>query len=91
MNQFVIIKYDSATSTIVCQFISQATTLKSCNVKYGQRNQNLMMDYTSLQKNSTLNTIALDVDPDRLECYVVIASSDEVTIAVEGQRLGTGT
>ena len=49
------------------------------------------MDYTPLQKNSTLNTIALHVDPDRLECYVVTASSDEATIVVEGQRLDTGT
>ena len=91
MNQFVKVKYDSVASTILCQFISQATTSKSCSVEYGRCNQVLV--YTSLQKNSTLNNIALDVDPDRLECYAVTASSDEVTIVVEGhvQRLATGT
>ena len=43
-----------------------------------------MLVYTSPQKNSTLNTIALEVDPDRLECYVVTASDGEIIVAVEG-------
>ena len=89
MNQLVMVKYDSATSAIICQFMSQTTTSKSCSIKYGHCNQ--MLVYTSLQKTSTLNTIVLDVDPDKLECYVVTAVSDEVTIIVEGRSLSAGT
>ena len=84
INRFVEVKYNSDTSTILCQFLTQTTTPRSCTIKYGQCTQ--MLIYES-EDNSTLNPISLKVDPAMLECYVVTASSNEITVLVEGQRL----
>ena len=86
VNQFVHVEYDSATSTIICQFRSQSNTFKSCTVTYGQCNQ-MLVHHTSQTGNITnIDTITLNVDSNKLECYVVTASIDDVTISVEGQR-----
>ena len=79
-------------STIVCQFMNQTNiSVKSCTVMYGQCGQ--MLAYAS-QGNSTVETsnyISLSVKADHFECYVVTASSDTVTVVVEGQRMTAGT
>lgn len=76
---------------IICQFLNESdVSLKSCTVQYG--NCDGVLAYSS-QGNSTLeatNYIALDVDPGRLGCYVVTASSDELTILVEGRITNAG-
>ena len=84
MNQIVLVNYDSATSTVICQFMRQTNTSKSCIVTYGRCNQ--MMVFTS-HKTSNRNSIEVSVDRDKLECYNVTAISDEATIIVEGQEL----
>ena len=65
------------------------TSVKSCTIMYGQCGQ--MAAFTS-QGNSTVETpnhIILNVDPGSLNCYVVMASSDTVTVIVEGRRMNT--
>ena len=82
-NQIVLVQYDSATSAIICHFLMMTNTSKSCEVTYGQCDK--MMSFT--QRNSTLNIIMLDINPNDLECYTVTASSDGFSVVVEGQRL----
>ena len=88
MNQFVHIEYNSASSAIICKFLNQTDSLKSCTVLYGRHNQ---MPYRFAGKNSTLNSIKLEVDPNYLEYYYVTASSDGITVAVEELRIKTNT
>ena len=81
-------------SAIVCTFLDQTdSSVKSCTVKYGQCDG--MLAYTS-QGNSTSavntpNRIALNVDGERLDCYVVIASSAAITVVVNGTRMTTAS
>ena len=85
-------EYDSTISAIVCRFLDQTdTSVKSCTAKYGQCGQ--VLAYTS-QGNSTMETpnrIELIVDPGRLDCYVVTASSDTATVVVYGMRMTTAS
>ena len=63
--------------------------MKSCTVMYGQCGR--IPAFIS-QGNSTVETpnhIILNVDPGSLNCYVVMASSDTVTVIVEGRRMKT--
>ena len=71
------------TSTIICRFLNELdTSIKSCVVMYGQCGQEL--DQTA-RGNSTVedpNTISLPMDSDRIDCYVVTASSGSFTVVV---------
>ena len=74
------------TPAIICRFLNELdTSIKSCVVMYGQCGQEL--DQTA-QGNSTMedpNTIPLPVDSDRIDCYVVTASSGSFTVIVDSQ------
>ena len=79
-------EHESSPSRITCQFLNESdTSLKSCTVQYGNYDETLA--YIS-RGNSTVeapNKIALNVDPGRLGCYVVTASSDTISILIEGR------
>ena len=79
--------YNLTSSTIVCQFMNQTDrSVKTCTVLYGQCDQMLAYAYQGNSTVDTPNYIALNVDASYFECYVVTASSDTVTVVVEGQR-----
>ena len=82
MNQFVQVEYDQGASKISCQFLNQTNTSRSCVVVYGQCNH--MLVYKS-QRNSTFNRISLNINSEVFECYAVTASSDTITVVIEGQ------
>ena len=73
-------------STITCRFLNNLdTNIKSCVVMHGQCGQEL--DQTT-QRNSTVedpNTISLPVNSDKIDCYVVTASSGSFTVIVDSQ------
>ena len=73
-------------SAITCTFLNDLdTSIKSCVVMYGQCGQELKQ---TTQGNSTVedpNTISLPVDSDRIDCYVVTASSGLFSVIVDSQ------
>ena len=87
---FVRVEYESSQSRIICQFLNKSdVSLKSCSVRYGNcdgSKTSAVLPYSS-QGNSTVeapNIIELNVDPGRLACYLVTASSDSFSILIEG-------
>ena len=85
-------EYNETSSAIICRFVDKLdTSIKSCVVMYGQCGQELL----TARGNSTVeapNTISLLVDSDRIDCYVVTASSGSFTVIVESmvEREGRG-
>ena len=87
---FVRVEYESSQSRIICQFLNKSdVALKSCSVLYGNCDDSrtsAVLPYSS-QGNSTVeapNKIELNLDPGRLVCYLVTASSDSFSILIEG-------
>ena len=83
-------EHELSPSRIICQFLNESDkSLKSCTVQYGNCDETLA--YTS-QGNSTVeapNKTALSVDPGKLGCYVMTASSDTISILIEGRMTMT--
>lgn len=95
-NVFVRVEYESSQSRIICQFLNESdVSLKSCSVQYGNcdgSEMSTVLSYFS-QGNSTAeapNKIELDVNPKNLVCYAVTASSDSLSILVEGRITSAG-
>ena len=87
---FIRVEYESSQSRIICQFLNKSdVSLKSCSVQYGNCDDSktsAVLPYSS-HGNSTMeapNIIELIVDPERLACYLVTASSDSFSILIEG-------
>ena len=86
MNQILQVEYNSATSAIVCIFLNPTNVSKSCAVMYGHCDGTLSYASEGKSTAEAPNSIALNVDSDSLECYVVTASTDGVNIVVEGRE-----
>ena len=88
-NQFVDIKYNSATSTITCTFLNSSdNSEKICSVEYGHNNKRM-----TIAANSTSNTVTLELSLDPSNgnyWFVVTASNGTHTVMVEG-NIGTCT
>ena len=79
--------YDSSTSTILCTFLNELdTTEKSCSIRYGLCNQELVNSAQAFSTTETPNSVSLKLTDlsDGAYCYVVTASSDNTTIKVKG-------
>ena len=74
--------------SIVCSFFNQPTaTLKNCsaNITYGSNCDQLLGVYSTETSGNTLRTPPLVTRADTTEyCYVVTATSSNVTVMVEG-------
>ena len=91
INQFVKVEYSSLTSTIVCHFLSETdTSMKSCSIIYGQCGQ-MLGDIPQVNSTAEIaNSIVLNVDPDDVDCYIVIANNETVSVIVEGKVMIAG-
>ena len=93
-NQFVKVEYIPETTTISCIFQNTSDlSPKSCSVKYGTCDQEM---YT-IQGNTTDQspfTVMLELNSNPMNCYVVTASNDTLTLMVNGRfetHRSTGT
>ena len=89
-NEYVKVIYDSTTSTIFCTFLNELdTTEKSCSIKYGLCNQELVNSTQGFSTTKTPNSVSLKLTDlsDGVYCYVVSASSDNIAINVKGSVL----
>ena len=77
-------EYDRAASKITCRFLDETdTSVKFCTVMYGECGQELVQTAQRSSTVETPNNIVLSVDANVLECYVVTASSDLLTVIVD--------
>ena len=89
-NEFVRVEYDSATSTIACNFLNETdTSIKSCSLQKCDQ-----MLASSTGQNSSVeapNSILLSVATGDSDCYLVTASSTSFRTTVEVRTsMGTG-
>ena len=89
-NEFVHVEYDSATSTITCNFLDERDlSIKSC---FFQQCDQILA--SSPGQNSTVeapNTIPLSVATGDSDCFLVTASSNSFRVTVEVRTsVGTG-
>ena len=84
-NEFVRVKYDSATSTISCNFLNQFdTSEKVCRIHYGVCDE-IIVETTSASDTSDSVTLKLRILNSASYCYSLTASNDSYTVTVEGQ------
>ena len=83
--------YDSSTSTVVCKFLNQPSTVmttRSCRIDYWQCRQG-SINLKAIQENTTsdIATINLEMlhDSSQTYCYTITASNGTHIIKVEGQ------
>ena len=89
-NEFVRVEYDSATSTITCNFLDETdTSIKSCSL---QECDQMLASVPGLNSTvETPNSIALSVATGDSDCFLVTASNTSFRTSVEIRTsVGTG-
>ena len=80
--------------SIVCSFINQPTsTLKHCsaNITYGENCDQLLGIYDTVSNGNSVRTPPLETRADVADyCFIVTATSNNVTVMVEGSLVNIG-
>ena len=81
--------------SIICSFRNQPTaSLKNCsaNITYGENCDRLLSVYSAASTGNIITTPPLETRADVTDyCYVVTATSSNVTVMVEGILTDIGT
>ena len=82
-------QYNSTASKIICNFLNQFdTSIKSCQVTYGECGTGQTQSVPGNSTSETPNTVILTVMfGDGSTCYNVTASNGNFTVMVEGRML----
>ena len=84
-NEYVDIKFESATS-IVCEFRNQTRpNMKLCTITYGECEESLVMSAHGNTTDDSPNTVTLQLHSDLQNyCYTINATNGTFTVLIEG-------
>ena len=95
LNNLVTVNFDPNRRNIICTFLNQPYgIIKQCNanISYGKNCNSFLNTFIGMNAGDTVETEQLEVVPGVVEyCFLVTATSNNVTVLVEGNLQNIGT
>ena len=95
LNNLVSVDFNPIRRSIICTFLNQQRgVLKQCsaNISYGENCNSFLNIFTGMDVGDTVETHQLEVVPGVVEyCFLVTATSNNITVLVEGNLQNIGT